>query len=386
MRHGDETGRGLAQRPAGSGTDQARSHALSAAGRRARLGSGTTGGLACRMTVAGNSSVSASAIFYSCADNHSRRTVDSPRNQRPIDAYDGRDRVGRLLCLARISAERGLERDCREYVSWARYIANACGWVGLEARACGVLGLLEVGLGKFAAAVEQFDSCARMLAGAEREDSDELVWAADQVEALIALARYPRAAEVCRSEQVRAERTRSRLVYASAARCRALIADTESFVMEFEATVRAYRSVPDDFELARAQLCFGERLRRERRSVDARAQLGSALSTFERLAAVPWAERARRELEATVRHRNCAGDPDALTGREMQVAMMMADGATVREAANRLFISAKTVEAHLSRAYRKLGVRNRAQLVRALTASARPMRTQLEPEPVTRWP
>jgi hypothetical protein len=183
------------------------------------------------MTVAGNSSVSASAIFYSCADNHSRRTVDSPRNQRPIDAYDGRDRVGRLLCLARISAERGLERDCREYVSWARYIANACGWVGLEARACGVLGLLEVGLGKFAAAVEQFDSCARMLAGAEREDSDELVWAADQVEALIALARYPRAAEVCRSEQVRAERTRSRLVYASAARCRALIADTESFVM-----------------------------------------------------------------------------------------------------------------------------------------------------------
>jgi DNA-binding CsgD family transcriptional regulator len=70
----------------------------------------------------------------------------------------------------------------------------------------------------------------------------------------------------------------------------------------------------------------------------------------------------------------------------MQVAMMMADGATVREAANRLFISAKTVEAHLSRAYRKLGVRNRAQLVRALTASARPMRTQLEPEPVTRWP
>jgi DNA-binding NarL/FixJ family response regulator len=83
---------------------------------------------------------------------------------------------------------------------------------------------------------------------------------------------------------------------------------------------------------------------------------------------VPWAERARRELEATARRRTGAGDPDALTQRERQVAIMMADGATVREAANRLFITAKTVEAHLSRVYRKLGVHNRAQLVRALTA------------------
>ena len=89
---------------------------------------------------------------------------------------------------------------------------------------------------------------------------------------------------------------------------------------------------------------------------------------FLRLGAAPWAERARAELRAsgeTIR----APDPtarDELTPQELNVATLVADGLSTKEAAAALFLSPKTIEAHLGRAYRKLGVRSRSQLVRAL--------------------
>jgi DNA-binding CsgD family transcriptional regulator len=94
------------------------------------------------------------------------------------------------------------------------------------------------------------------------------------------------------------------------------------------------------------------------------------LATFDSLDATPWAARARRELEASCISHHSPGDPtarDLLTAQEMHVASIVASGATVREAAAQLFLSAKTVEAHLGRAYRKLDVHNRAQLVVALS-------------------
>jgi DNA-binding NarL/FixJ family response regulator len=100
--------------------------------------------------------------------------------------------------------------------------------------------------------------------------------------------------------------------------------------------------------------------------VEARQVLREALNTFERLGAEPWAMRAHNELAATgekSRKRDVTVTRQ-LTPQELQIALAVAQGATNREAAAQLFLSPKTVESHLSSAYRKLGARSRTELVR----------------------
>ena len=122
-------------------------------------------------------------------------------------------------------------------------------------------------------------------------------------------------------------------------------------------------------EHARTQLLYGQWLRRRRRRIDAREQLRAALAAFERMGADPSAAQALRELAATgethaVRRE---GRPvDTLTPQEYRVAAMAADGLANRDIAQRLFLSPKTIEAHLHRVFVKLGVDRRHDLGRAL--------------------
>ncbi len=97
----------------------------------------------------------------------------------------------------------------------------------------------------------------------------------------------------------------------------------------------------------------------------ARDQLRAAAELFERLGADWWAERCRRELAASgARLRKIdAATRDELTPQELQVALQVARGQTNREIAQTLFLSPKTVEFHLTRIYRKLGLNARAELV-----------------------
>lgn len=117
---------------------------------------------------------------------------------------------------------------------------------------------------------------------------------------------------------------------------------------------------------ARAQLAYGEFLRRSGRRVDARTQLRTALDVFTEVGAQPWADRARQELRAsgeTARKR----DPSTslqLTPQEQQVASLVSRGHSNADVAAQLFLSRRTVEYHLSNAYQKLGVRSRGDLVR----------------------
>ena len=123
------------------------------------------------------------------------------------------------------------------------------------------------------------------------------------------------------------------------------------------------------FELARVRLAYGERLRRLRRTRDARSQLAAAREGFERLGAHPWARRAAIELGATgaTRH-HAAGDGAAsLTPQEREIALLAATGMTNREIAARLYMSHRTVSSHLYRVFPKLGITSRAALRDALT-------------------
>ncbi len=120
------------------------------------------------------------------------------------------------------------------------------------------------------------------------------------------------------------------------------------------------------FDLARAQLLYGEWLRRTRRRREAREPLRAALECFDRVGARAFAERTRRELAATGEHSRPRSDATRglLTAQEAQIARLVTDGCTNSEIASQLFISLRTVEYHLNKVYRKLGVNTRTQLAR----------------------
>lgn len=124
-------------------------------------------------------------------------------------------------------------------------------------------------------------------------------------------------------------------------------------------------------ELARAHLLYGEWLRRQNRRMDAREQLRLAHEMFSTIGMDAFAERARSELLATgekVRKRNLEPQ-DLLTAQEAQVAQMASDGLTNTDIGKRLYLSARTVEWHLSKIFAKLGVNSRRELNAALRKS-----------------
>ncbi|WP_285496642.1 LuxR family transcriptional regulator [Actinomadura sp. NBRC 104425] len=255
--------------------------------------------------------------------------------------------------LARIAAIEGDEQRVRELLADAPPDAAAY-----------ALGLLDLGLGRHADALRRFEDVAHRMAAAD----------ADRVEAAVRAGDPDRARQPLERFQRWAQAGGQPWALAVAARCRALLDDAEEPFAEAVRLHAEHGGRP--FERARTQLLYGEWLRRSRRRSDARAPLRSALETFERLRAAPWAERARAELRATgdAGAAAPAAAPDVLdrlTPQERQVVRLAADGASSREIAAQLFLSPRTVEYHLYKAYPKLGVSSRRELPRVLAAAGR---------------
>ena len=127
----------------------------------------------------------------------------------------------------------------------------------------------------------------------------------------------------------------------------------------FEEAVVAHERLPIPFELGRTLLGTGQIHRRRNERRLAKDALGRSLTIFEELGAPLWVERAQAEMRRLGLRR---GAPDELTPTEQTVASLAASGLTNREIAERAFVSPKTVEANLSRVYRKLGIHSRAEL------------------------
>jgi DNA-binding CsgD family transcriptional regulator len=147
------------------------------------------------------------------------------------------------------------------------------------------------------------------------------------------------------------------------ARARALVSGNDAEPLHREAIERLART-RIAVHLARARLLYGEWLRRASRRVDAREQLHAAHDMFAATGAEAFAERARRELEATgetARGRTPEARDD-LTAQEALIARLAAEGRTNPEIAAQLFISRRTVEYHLHKVYAKLDISSRTAL------------------------
>ncbi|MFI6284551.1 AAA family ATPase [Streptomyces sp. NPDC051018] len=147
-----------------------------------------------------------------------------------------------------------------------------------------------------------------------------------------------------------------------------LCAPDDEAVVHFERALSAPDADRWVFEAARIRLALGERLRRTGAKGRARAPLTAAADVFSRLGAAPWAERARTELRAAGRATRPEAAQRLLTPQELEIAHLAASGLSNKQIGERLYISHRTVGAHLYKVYPKLGITTRAALRDALNA------------------
>ena len=257
-----------------------------------------------------------------------------------------------------IAANRGGHEEVARLVDSARQLDVPLWYMGADGRAW-VLGTSALARGDGEAAVSVLENTSL-----DACQASYTPWTVgtDLVEAYVR-AGQPALASAALDEL--APHAHQAWARAALSRAQGMTAAQDAFDAPLERSVATFAELGARLEEARSRLCHGERLRRAGRRVQARAQLRAALALFERMRCEPWAERAESELRAsgeTLRTRGPGSPVDELTPQELQVATLAAAGLSNKEAAARLFLSVKTIEAHLHRTYRKLGVRSRAEL------------------------
>jgi DNA-binding CsgD family transcriptional regulator len=269
-----------------------------------------------------------------------------------------------LAGLAWLEARTGAVDDCARHAEQALALATPRSNVLAEVWAGFAQGESALAAGAVEEAAERFTLLSALLDRTGFVDVD-VHPGPELAECLVLAGRADEAAVVADEYAARAHAKGRPWALARAARAQALLVDPAGIDAAFGEAARQHALTADLFEAARSRLLHGQRLRRSRRRADAREPLRDALEAFERLGAVPWADRAADELDATgatvVRRGTSA--LDALSPRERQIVALVSDGLTTREAALRLFLSPKTVEYHLRNVYARLGITSRPELV-----------------------
>lgn len=239
------------------------------------------------------------------------------------------------------------------------------------ARTDAALGLLELSLGNFDAALDRLQALVTLPDSEPLRDAVAFRASADAVEALLGLGRTAEAKELARRLERRARGLDLPSRIAATFRCRALVLAELGDLPGARAAIgnakTAHTRHHEPLEHARTLLAAGAIERRAKRKAQARETLEQARAIFKQLDARLWCERTRLELERTGVHRTAGRE---LSAAERRVADLAASGATNKEIAAALFMSMKTVEAHLSRIYRKLDVRSRTELASQLSPTA----------------
>lgn len=268
-----------------------------------------------------------------------------------------------LAQRAYIHALRGdvaqARRDCAEAAVLLERFEHVLAHIWIAA----TLGALELSLGDPAAA---WRACEPLVLAVGTEGLAEPVPAfflPDALEALIALGDLDRAEPFVDALEDRGRVLGRVWAVATGARCRALLlaarGEIGAAAAAADAAIEALEQEEFPFELGRALLVAGVIQRRRRQRAQAKTSFERARDLFLAMGARLWAERASSELERVGLRR---GAGEELTASERSVAELAATGLSNREVATALSVSPKTVEANLSRVYRKLGINSRAEL------------------------
>ncbi|MEV5745365.1 LuxR C-terminal-related transcriptional regulator [Microbispora rosea] len=271
-----------------------------------------------------------------------------------VDAYLGRTETARSAAEEAVALFDGV--GCPRWAAWPR----------------SVLGFLHLSNDDPSAAVR---TLSPLITSLTVPGSTELVIAPfppDAVEALVAVGDLRTAESALECFERRGALEDRPWALATSRRCRGLLlaarGDLHGGLAALEQALVAHERLPHPVDLARTLLVLGGLQRRANRRREARRTLERALAIFGEVGAEQWARRTRAELTRLGSQRPGGS---ALTPREEQVARWAATGATNREIAAALLVSPKTVEANLARAYRKLGIRSRAQLGALMTERQR---------------
>jgi len=262
--------------------------------------------------------------------------------------------------LSIVDALRGAEQLVHARNDEQQALVASSGPTRITANVAYANGLLELGLGRPSEALERLLIPIHTV----RPQSNPVAVRAvpDAVEAAMRAQRLDDVTHEYAAFESWVERFPHPARRALLARCRALI--DESGAERHYHDCLGLAGALSPFDRARTELLYGEWLRRNRRRIDARVHLRSALDDFDRLGVTPWAERARAELRAsgeTARRRD-PSTRDQLTPQELHIAGLAAGGLTNPEIGAQLFLSPRTIDYHLRKVFTKLGISSRAEL------------------------
>jgi DNA-binding CsgD family transcriptional regulator len=279
------------------------------------------------------------------------------------------DRAASALALsagALANAYAGNEQAARADAAGAMDLFAQTQWHSGAIWPAWALGFLELSLGHNTAVVEVLGPLSDTLGDLSSVDPVIAVFVPDEIEALVGLGQIDKAQLLLGHFERRAQALGRDWALAAAARCRGLVhsalGDADAALAVLEESLRRYKDLGLPFERARCLLELGRVQRRRKQKGLARATLLGASEIFASVGTPVWRSRAELELRSVSVRRASTG----LTPTEENIAHLAVEGFSNRAIAQRCFVSVKTVEANLARAYRKLGITSRAQLARAL--------------------
>ena len=271
------------------------------------------------------------------------------------------------------AAYAGRYDEARQACEESLALFDRSGWTTWSWFSRKTLGELELASGNPEAALAALEPMLAVLLGEGALDPAPggVQFGADAAEALIAVGRTEEAERVAARLEEGGRTLGRPWAVAVAARCRGLLAtaagDLPGAEAELTRAVAAHEGLGMPVEEARTLLALGRVHRAQRQRRRAREVLGEAGSIVDRVGSVLWRERVDDEVARLGVGR---GDPQELSASERRIAVLASQGLTNRQVASRLAISPKTVEAHLSRAYAKLGIHSRAELGARMTRGA----------------
>jgi DNA-binding CsgD family transcriptional regulator len=297
------------------------------------------------------------------------------------EGYDVALQAGQQLMVAQLSSTKALARAALGDVEGARAaadeglaLARQLGSAPPTIRNLAALGFLELSAGDAEQAAFTLQAAFDHAQSTGYREPGQFLFAGNLVEALAAIGANSEARALAIGLEAQGRRLRRGWALVAGARGRAVAAaaqgDLDEAMQAIGTALEHGATLPMPFEVARTLLAAGVIERRRRKKRAARELLEQAATAFDGLGTPLWADKARAEL-ARVSGRQPGGKE--LTETERRVAALVAKGLANKEVAAALFVTVHTVEAHLSRIYRKLDIHSRRELVHVLAASGSPL-------------